>query len=334
MTLLEVVISATILALAFSVVISSIETETRALGALTEFAATSEQRSQVLAKIERKLEFATGKTPTAFLTDDLSSLSVGSLALDTVGGFPAPSAVLLARGTENEEIVAYTEVHQDDLTLKTLVRGSSCSTPHAHPSGTEAIWVGLARPCSNQVNPSESEYDGKIRALEGTLFYQGRGTGFVYRVPIDPSGGNYYFTDGELTLGAEVSGTQTTDGWCCIYFKTKDQITELGPGLDINKDGDLADSFDLGQIRQRVWHGTDSEKTPTDVALGASIFLQETCETGSDLNADGFNDPIFVWDADKRRLHISLYSIAISESSIPAVHHSSLTLFMRNSAAL
>ena len=123
MTLLEVVISATILALAFSVVISSIETETRALGALTEFAATSEQRSQVLAKIERKLEFATGKTPTAFLTDDLSSLSVGSLALDTVGGFPAPSAVLLARGTENEEIVAYTEVHQDDLTLKTLVMG-------------------------------------------------------------------------------------------------------------------------------------------------------------------------------------------------------------------
>ena len=105
---------------------------------------------------------------------------------------------------------------------------------------------------------------------------------------------------------------------------------ESASGDDLNNDGDTVDVFEVGQIRRRIWDATDPTVPPADLGLGPTNILQEQCNWGGDLDGDGFNDPIFLWDRDSRQLHIRLFILGRSNSDVPIVREVQSLVFLRN----
>ena len=72
---------------------------------------------------------------------------------------------------------------------------------------------------------------------------------------------------------------------------------------------------------------------PSDLGLGPTVVIQERCNRGSDLDADGFEDPIFVWDRGTRQVHVRLFVIGLALLDQPIVRRVQSTVFLRNEAA-
>ena len=90
----------------------------------------------------------------------------------------------------------------------------------------------------------------------------------------------------------------------------------------------------MGQIRRLSWDATDPTGQVDDVGLGPTVLLQEQCNWGGDLDGDGFDDPIFLWDKDTNQLHVRLFVLGWAMKQMPIVREVDSVMFLRNEPEL
>ncbi|MFH1230350.1 MAG: prepilin-type N-terminal cleavage/methylation domain-containing protein [Planctomycetota bacterium] len=115
-------------------------------------------------------------------------------------------------------------------------------------------------------------------------------TTLTIKVPVNV-GGNYW----NPTTGAIYWGANDNQNWYITYsFVISTTLVEATTRLDYNGDGDITDSFDIGNIWKIVYNagGVLQEQ----VNLGGNIITVAT-NRYFDINNDGENDPIFsIWN--------------------------------------
>jgi len=333
--LIETLIGVTLFAVVLLSSMAMVESGRRFSSSTMQITTVEDLAQQMLFRLEHELAPASGAEPIFTLATPLSAADLGSMTVSSTRGFPPRGTLLLERGTAREERVAYTNLL--GLTeFGGLTRGLACTTAgdHAATSGVEHLWAGLAIPLENQGAPSATEFDG-IALEEGRqVFFRGDGTGFSYRIPVDPSGGNDPLEGDDLIWGAEVPGVgPTRTGWMALVYEPKTVFEEAVHGDDVNKDGDALDSFDVGQVRRLIWDSSDPA-TVVELGLGPSQVLQERCNAGGDLDGDGFADPLFLWDSTRNLLHVRLYLLGASRADMPVVRKVESVMFLRNEPEL
>ena len=60
------------------------------------------------------------------------------------------------------------------------------------------------------------------------------------------------------------------------------------------------------------------------------MIIQEQCNWGGDMDGDGFEDPIFLWNRSGGRLRVRFFVLAEARKNIPLVRRMEATLFLRN----
>ena len=324
----------------FSVVLLSsmavVQSGRRFSSSTMQIATVEDLAQQMLFRMESELASATGTTPKLSLPGPFGAGEVNLLNVSSTIGFPPHGCLLLDRGTAREERVEYDSI-ASTTAFAGLKRGTHCTTASDHPGsdGVDQLWCGVAEPLENQLDPSPSDYDG--RALEdGTpVYYRGDGTGFSYRLPVDPSGGNNPLNGHDLFWGAVVPEVgATTNGWMALVFEAKNTYAEAVTHDDINKDGDKTDVFDVGQIRRLTWDTTDPNHHVEDLGLGPTNVIQERCAGGGDLDGDGFGDPLFLWNGSTNLLHVRLFLLAAGTQGMPVVRKVESVMFLRNEPQL
>ncbi len=296
--------------------------------------AVEDQSTQMLYRIERELAESLIDSPRAILTTPLNPGDTAQILVGGTLGFPEFGQLLLSRGLPEEEIVAYAGLDASGSAFNGLTRGGGCTPDGAHAINMEILWIGFAEPIVDQVAPPATSFDGRANEEGVTVFYRGRGAGISYRIPVDPTGGTNVLNGEDILWGAVVGGVSRITGWAAIEFVPSQTVSEADTGDDINQDGDAVDVFDIGQLRRRVWDTAVPGGIVDDLGLGPTAILQERCNWGSDLDADGFEDPIFFWDPNSRQLHIRLFVIGRGVSDLPIVRFVESVLFLRNENAL
>lgn len=331
MTLLEVILGLSVMAFVLGVATLYLHRQALTLTSVTRDTHLVQRAQVMMDEIAQDLRFARGDEPTAWLTDDLTVDEAAALRLDSTLPFPEGGTLLLQPGTIDEERIAFEALDPGTNRLLTLQRGSRCSTAAVHPAGTPVTWAASATAIDDQVAPAAEFYDGRSQELFGPVFYRGDGSGFAFRLPVDPAGGEDYFdAAGEIQWGAQVDGAPSLTGRACFSFTPVAVVRENARGVDLNGDGDLADTFDLGQITRQVWDGTLGGASGSTVAICPPMILQETCNWGGDLDGDGFEDPIFLWEPSSSRLRIRLFLLDAGDKGLPLVRTSEVAFFLRN----
>lgn len=285
---------------------------------------------QMLLALEVELAHARGAAPKAVLTQGLASGETSSIAVDSTLGFPNSGELLVDRGTGAVERIHYAHLDASHTHFLGLTRGDQCTTATGHASSADVLWGGLAEPILLQQNPAAALYDGRARENTGPVYFRGDGSGFSYRVPTDPAGGSDYLVGGEVRWGARVDDAGSASGWAALWFEPRSTYDESVTGFDLNHDGDKTDVFDIGQIKKRTWDTDDPSAVVRELGLGPSVVIQERCNWGSDLDHDGFDDPIFLWDAATRRLHVRIHVLGTSSGNAPVTRQVETTIFLRN----
>ncbi len=290
LTLVELMVALAISAVLLAMILSSMHQDVRGFQERTALSAQERSARDMLLRIEGALEFAQGATSTT-LVGQPAGTGDGSLKVADLRGFPDFGTLLVAPGTAAEERIRYAGLEPAGREFQNLQRGVGCGAPRSHGAGEPVLWSGLAIPIKTQVAPAAFLFEGVSLELGGPVFYRGDGTGFCFREPIAsrPGGG---FVDG--------------GGVSVLYFEPVALLSEAERGTDLNRDGDQLDQFDLGRLRMRL-DASSLGGAATDTSLCAPMILQERCAPGSDLDGDGFQDPIFLWVADARRLRIRLF---------------------------
>jgi hypothetical protein len=334
MTMLELTLSFGILTTILLAVFGVIERDTHLAHSTLGIAISEMKAQQMLRKIEGELANARGDVPIASLTQDLSAGETGEILVDMTLGFPPQGTLLLDRGTNAEERIAYAGLVAAQDRFSGLTRAAQCTDSDLHlpGAGLTVLWTGIADPIELQENPPENLWDGVAMQPTGPLHFRGDGSGFSYRVPVDPTDSNppVYLDGDELQWGHSLRGTPSTDAWGCLYYAPRFEFLEAATGDDINRDGDTVDVFDVGQVRRIIWNTLDPSEAPQDIGMGPTNILQERCNWGSDLNGDGFDDPLFLWHDDNRQLHIRLYILGRTNADIPIVRSVESMVFLRN----
>ena len=331
MTLIEVILGLSVMAFVMGVATLYLHRQASTLTRVTRDSNLMQRAEIMLDEIASDLRYARGDVPQAWLTSDLGSADVVALELDSTAPFPDSGTLLLQPGTAQVERLSYAALDPGALRLSTLTRGAQCTTGNPHPSGTAVLWAPAATAIDDQVAPDPSFFEGISRELTGDVFFRGDGTGFAYRVPIDPTGGNDYLdASGEIQWGVSVDGAPTLDGRACFVFEPVATIQEAARGADLNGDGDQNDTFDLGQVRKRVWDAAVGGASGIEVSLCPPMVLQETCNWGGDLDDDGFAAPIFLWEPETARLRIRLFLLDAGRDGVPRVRVSEVSHFLRN----
>lgn len=331
-TLVELTIAATLFSLVVLGIVVVVSRDEKAAQSTLAIGVAEMRAQQMLARIESEVARARGAAPRAVLTQTLGGGDTSGITVDSTLGFPSSGTLLIDRGTAGVERVRYGQLGGTGTRFVGLARGEQCTNPAAHAPGSEALWCGLAEPILLQTNPAANLFDGRARGSTGPVFFRGDGTGFSYRVPVDPAGGGEYLVGGSVRWGAVVGGNPTPTGWAAIWFEPSTLIQESTSGVDLNRDGDVADEFEVGQIRKRTWDTADPTAAPNEVALGPTVIVQERCRPGSDLDGDGFQDPMFLWDPATRRLQVRLFVLGTSSGNAPLMRSVETTVFLRNDA--
>jgi hypothetical protein len=329
MSIVEITITSAILVVVLFATFGIMQRDSELSKATIGIQIAETRAQQMLYELQSELADARGERPIASVAESLESAGT-TLVVDDTLGFPDQGVLVLARGTETEERIAYTGLEAGRTQFLELARGEQCTDAASHPIGTPVLWSGLAEPLALQEDPPADAFDGIARIFGREIFFRGDGTGFSYRVPTDPEGGIDYLQGDDLQWGADVEGEPRLSGWTALYFAPRYAYFESATGDDLNGDGDVADAFDVGQIRRRSWDTADPNARPLDLGLGPTVVLQEQCAFGSDLDADGFEDPIFLWDSVSRQLHVRLFIIGQSIQSMPVVRSVETTIFLRN----
>jgi hypothetical protein len=333
-TILELMLAfgimTTILLATFTVITRNTQLAHSTLGiAIAEMKA-----QQMLRKIEGEMANARGAQPIASLTANVGANDTARMLVDSTLGFPPEGMLLLERGTNNEERLEYSRLSGGQDRFIGLLRGLQCTLASNHSSGMGDLvrWAGLATPIELQVNPAPHLWDGRSLESTGPVFFQGDGTGFSYRVPVDPTNSipPNYLDGNDLMWGQTINGVPSREAWACLYFQAKTTFDEASTGSDINGDGDAIDLFDIGQIRRRIWDTSNPANAPQDLGLGPTNILQERCNWGGDLNNDGFDDPLFLWDPSNRQLHMRLMILGRTNSDLPITRSVDSIVYLRN----
>lgn len=305
MTLVEVAIAATILSIVLIGVVTSMQQEAGGLSDRARLMARERLASETMVRIESLLKYAQPAAPTAFLSTGLGAGDTTAVDVDTTLGYPPDGTLLFEPGTADEERVDYTVFDPANHRFEGLVRGAHGTDDVGHPSGVVVHWAGLASAIEDQDAPPADQWDGVADSDAGDLFYRGDGTGFSFRLPTDPAGGDDFFDAGGITWGATVDGVPTLDGWAALTFRATDVLREDATGQDLNHDGDAVDVFELGSLVLLRWDSVGGG--PADRAnLCAPILVQEQDARGSDLDGDGFQDPMFLWIPEEQRVEVRL----------------------------
>lgn len=322
----------------FSVVLLSslamVESGRRFSNSTMQITTVEDLAQQMLFRMEHELASAAGSAPKFALPGPLAASEATGLEASTTLGFPPRGTLLLDRGGAREERLSYSAIGSTTR-FEGLTRGVQCTAASDHPGadGVDQLWSGLAEPLADQEAPAPADYDG-IALEEGRqVFFRGDGTGFSYRVPVDPSGGNNPLDGDALRFGAVVGGVPTVDGWVALVFEGHEEYDEAATRDDLNADGDTADVFEIGQIRRLTWDARNPGPVE-DLGLGPSSVVQERCNHGGDLDGDGFADPLFLWNAATNLLHVRLFLLGASRRDMPVVRKVESVLFLRNEPEL
>ncbi len=343
-TLIEVLICSALFSVIFLASIALVERERSLSRSMLNMSHVELMSQDMLFDLERELANAFGANPVAVTTVDLAS-DATDLRVSSTLGFPPKGMLLIDRGTPNEEVLAYSGLEDTKEFFLALQHGQQCTSAVDHPALTELLWTGLAEPLDQQDPPPDpANYDGVALEDYGPVYFRGDGTGFSYRVPVDPAGGLAFLDGEDITWGSSMSGApaaSAVDGWSAIYFQPVLTFEEGPFACDVNHDGDALDVYDVGQLRKVVWNVADPSQAPQVLGLGPRNILQERCNHGGDLDHDGFDDPIFLWnsrhvdDAEEAEvglniLHVRLFLIGLSDADAPVTREVESEIFLRN----
>jgi hypothetical protein len=332
-TLIEILIAVTLFTVVMLSSLAMIEADRRLSMATLEITTVEDLAQQMLFRLEHELAAASGAEPNAVLTAHFGIGQEGVLVVDSTLGFPPSGWLLVDREKEGAERVRYSQLDADQVTFVGIARGEQCTPVGNHPTGGSVMWVGLAEPIDLQENPPEEDWDGVALESGAPLWFRGDGTGFSYRIPVDPTGGTSYLNGDELRFGAEIRGVGPIEsGWAALWFEPETAYDESVDGIDINGDGDEVDVFDIGQVRRTVWDVTDPS-VREEIGLGPSRVVQERCNWGGDLDGDGFDDPLFLWNKDTNELHVRIFVLGNAKRR-PIVRKVESLLFLRNEPEL
>lgn len=329
-TIVELTVAAGIISVVMLSALSLLERDSHLAHSTLGISVAEMKAQRMLRKLEGELADVRGATLNAVVSAQCPDNQTSHLQVDSTLGFPDQGMLLIGRGTPNEERVRYTGLNAAGRRFLGLDRGIDCTDAATHDRWTDVMWIGLAEPIQLQTNPPANLWDGVAMEPTGPVFFRGDGAGFSYRDPIDPTGGTNYLVGDDIQWGATVQGAQSPTGWNAIAFVPRFTYVESDTNDDINGDGDFDDVFDIGQLRRRTWDTANPGGPVFDYGLGPTNVLQERCNWGSDLDNDGFDDPMFLWDPDLKRLHIRLFILGTGRMDIPIVRRVESMVFLRN----
>lgn len=329
-TLIEMMVALTVVSIILIATAASLQREAESVSDLQRITYAERLIQEVFTKMEQRLEFARGFTPTTTLDASLGSATTNAAVLADVTGFPNEGVALLDPGTATEERVEFSDVDIAGNRLETLTRGARGTSAFTHPATSVIMWDGLASPIDDQVAPPANTFDGITDDLRGQVFYRGDGTGFSFQYPVDPARTGSFVTPTGVRWGARVGGGDVTDGCTAIAFSPVGQVTEANRNFDINQDGDLNDVFDFGRLVEFSWNGVDTALGTSRVNLISPILLQEQDDYGSDMDGDGLQDPMFLWTPDSGRLRIRLFALVGDVGGRDIVRRFETVLYLRN----
>jgi len=329
-TLVEVIVAGSILAGCLYAILGMAFRENQSGQSTLSIGSAETKAQEMLYSLERELVHARGASPAAVLTQALGAGELSSITVDSTLGFPDKGLLLIDRGGGSVERVRYAGLDLLHEHFTGLARGEQCTAPHGHSQGADVLWGGLAEPILLQTNPAANLWDGRAKESTGPVYFRGDGSGFSYRVPTDPAGGTDYLDGGDVQWGASVDGTPSLTGWAALWFEPKTVYDEAASKHDLNGDGDVTDVFDVGQVRRRAWDTDAPNAAVRELGLGPSVVIQERCNWGGDLDHDGFDDPIFLWDSETRRLHVRLHVLGTTSANTPITRTVESTIFLRN----
>jgi len=332
--LVELLISVTLFTVVLLASMAMVDSGRRFSRSTMQITHIEDLAQQMLFKMEKELANAAGFEPVTPqpASSQLDILETTELESSSTAGFPPRGMLLLAPGEEHEERITYASLNADGRHFDTLTRGEQCTSPATHTGFV--YWAGMAEPIAVQDTPPTTP-TGSVLGEDGNgVLFSGDGFGFTYRVPIDPSGGNDFLVGDELQLGADVPGVgPTLNGWKALIFEAKETYDESITGDDINRDGSADDVFDIGQIRVLTWADNGAGQI-SDFGIGPSNIIQERCNYGGDLDSDGFDDPIFLWNRETNLLEVRLFLLGSSDNDIPIVRRVQSVMFLRNEPEL
>ena len=338
-TLIEVTFSAAILSVLLLALFGVLEREGQ-LGRSTLAVAIAENRAiELSGRLRRELVGARGKQVRCVLTESLSAGESGAgtgVAVSTTTGFPPSGLLLVDSDTANFERVAYAGLDAGEREFKDLTRGQGGTSASAHSATPSWVWwAGMAIPIEGAPGPN----DGTAIMDGREVHFRGDGVGFSYRVPVDPDGsvGLPDYLDGlDPAWGAITKSgpagalAPNTNGWCVIVYEVRDELTELELDADLNNDGDEADVFEQGRLIKITWDTEDPSVPVHRQALGPACILQERDAPAADLDGDGYEDPLFLWDADTRVLSLRMFILARGLPDRPTTRRIEARIFLRN----
>lgn len=331
LTLIEVSISGAIMALVLTAMVVGVQRETRGLSNIVNTTTRERQAQEIVARVEAELEYGAAAMPSAFLQGSVGATS-SSMTLDNSQGFPPQGVALVDPGGASQSRYTYTTLNPGAHSLGGIQQDADCPPAANAGIGTPVLWDGAAFAIPNQASPPANQFDGTALGITGPVFFRGSGTGFGFRVPTDPAGGSNFFDAAGVTWGGTVAGNPSLSGWSAFDFEPVDQVDEATLGIDVNLDGDQVDAFDIGRLCLRTWD-VNNVGGDRNVSLGPAMVLQERCNYGSDMDGDGFDDPIFLWNEVDQTVTISLTVHAGFLNEIPVIRRVQTTVFIRNGTA-
>lgn len=331
-TLLEVAITSTLFTMVILASVALIERDRTLSRSMLNMSHVELMSQDMLFDLERELANSYGANPIAIAKIALDAGGT-ELRVDSTLDFPPEGSFVIDRGTAREEIIGYSGLAGSKDLLMNLQRGLACTQPSAHDEGVEALWLGLAEPLEEQPPADPAAADGIALEDSGPIYYRGAGTGFSYRVPVDPAGKSQFLDGDEIVWGGSVPGadpSKAVECWNAIYFEPRLLFDESTHKDDVNGDGDTIDVYEVGQLKKVVWNVEKPDKKPFSVALGPMNVLQERCHNGSDLDHDGYEDPMFLWDSKFNALHVRLFLIGLSDAEAPVTRKVESVMYLRN----
>lgn len=332
-TLIEMMIALGVVSIILLATTAALQKEAENVSDMQRMSYSERLIQDIFTKIEQRLDFSQGLNSETTLASGLSTAGTGSIVLADSLGFPFEGFAIIEPGTGTEEVIEFQGIDPGNEALESLVRGQRGTSAVSHPSGSQIIWEGYSYPIEDQTAPAPDSFDGQTNDLRGPLFFRGDGVGFCYRRPIDPAGTGSFIGPTGIRWGATVGGTDTEDGCSALVFRPVAQITEADRNFDINSDGDMLDSFDVGRISDLGWNSLDPALGTSRLDLVSPIILQEIDNYGGDMDGDGFDDPMFLWSPESGRLRIRLFALLGDVRGREIVRRFETVIYLRNGAA-